>query len=134
MNNFIRNPKVTSSLRTFPNIGFFSRVFVRKSQDLVSGSTFTFFFSQEQWFDNFSRLKPNFRQKTKKCFLLKNDFSGRALKLPLRKLVRKKVLKIFFINFDFFIQTRSGMMIGIENHLLGSLYTITMTVWPYPTI
>ena len=26
------------------------------------------------------------------------------------------------------------MMIGIENHLLGSLYTIPMTVWPYPTI
>ena len=26
------------------------------------------------------------------------------------------------------------MMIGIENHLLGPLYTIPMTVWPYPMI
>ena len=25
-------------------------------------------------------------------------------------------------------------MIGIEKHLLGPLYTIPMTIWPYPTI
>ena len=41
---------------------------------------------------------------------------------------------MFFIDLDFFIYTCSGMMIGMENHLLDPLYTIPTTVWEYLTI
>ena len=93
--------KVIPRMSIFGIVGMFSWVFVRMSLDLVFGSTFRCFFSWEYCFDDLSRLKPKFRQKQRNIFLLKNGFSGRALKSPLRKLVRKNFLK-FFHRFRFF--------------------------------
>ena len=54
-----------------------------------------------------------------------------SFKVALKEIGKEKMI---FVDFDFFIWTRSGMMIGIENHILGPIYTIPMTVGPYSTI
>ena len=73
--------------------------------------------------------------KNEKLFFAKNQLLRERFKVALKEIGKENIiLKIFFIDFDFFIQTRSGMMIGIENLLLGPFYTIPMTVGPYSTI
>ena len=62
--------------------------------------------------------------KNGKVFFAENQLLRERFKVALKEIGKE----IFFIDFDFFIQTRSGIMIGIENHLLGPLYTIPMTV------
>ena len=73
--------------------------------------------------------------KNEKLFFAENQLLRERFKVALKEIDKEKIiLKIFFIYFDFFIQTRSGTMIGIENHFLGALYTIPIRIEPYLTI
>ena len=71
----------------------------------------------------------------KVVFLAENQLLRERFKVTPKEIGKEKIIfEIFFNNLDFFIYTRFGIMIGIENHLRGPFYTIPITIKPYSTI
>ena len=96
-----RRPTQSGSVHQYKNWGHLVQR-LNYIEDLVSGSIFTCFFSWEYWFDNFSMLKPNFRQETKKCFFAEKRLLRESFKVTLKEIGKEKIFEIFFHRFRFF--------------------------------